>query len=417
MSRINPKQKKLAKYRRMACLAIALHLPFKSSLINMYTALAWSRYRKRPKAYGHLHDCDWQQTIDKIHATARKNFTNTTDFHQRFRLTPSEFTGLLELIKHHPIFHTGGPCKQAPPMYQLSVALYRLGHNGSGANMNGVSHTFGVSEGTATLWTKHVVVAIISLEKQAMRWPDLATRAALVKKFAEEGIPGGCVGVVDGVMIPFYQTPACTDAADFFSHKSRYGYSVLAVCDADKRIVYAQYNFPGSCHDAQVFNASGLIQNAAQHFTPGQYLLGDSAFPAGDYCVPIIKLQCNAQHLEPPGCLQGLCVRMKNETDEAIATGMIRACFILHNLYIATGDWYRQDNNHDPLTDAERWELEQDRAQWVQNRGAGNGAGEEEQGEVIELMGLGTHTQHRVMREMGLELTVRRQARGRQARR
>ncbi|ODN80451.1 hypothetical protein L202_02691 [Cryptococcus amylolentus CBS 6039] len=280
-------------------------------------------------------------------------------------------------------------------MYQLSVALYLLGHDGSGANMNGVGHTFGVSEGTATLWTKRVVVAIVSLEKQAMRWPDSATRAALVKKFAEEGIPGGCVGVVDGVMIPFYQTPARPDAADFFSYKSR------------------------SCHDARVFNASGLIQNAAQHFTPGQYLLGDSAFPAGDYCVPIIKLQRNAQRLDPPEaefnlnassirvliehtfgmaklcwqCLRGLRMRMKNETDEAIATGMIRACFILHNLHVATGDWYRQDSNHDPLTDAERQELEQDRAQWVQNRGAGNGAGngagEEEQGEVIELLGLG----------------------------
>ncbi|ODN78019.1 hypothetical protein L202_05104 [Cryptococcus amylolentus CBS 6039] len=56
----------------------------------------------------------------------------------------------------------------------------------------------------------------------------------------------------------------------FPSSPSRYGYSVLAVCDADKRIVYAQYNFPGSCHDARVFNASGLIQNAAQHFTLDQ---------------------------------------------------------------------------------------------------------------------------------------------------
>ncbi|ODN87452.1 hypothetical protein L198_07079 [Cryptococcus wingfieldii CBS 7118] len=202
MSRVSPKQRKLAKYRRMACLAIALRLPYKDLLINMYTALARSRYMKRPKVYGNLRDRDWQKTIDKIHATARKNTTNMTDFRQRFRLTPSEFTGLLELIKHHPIFQTGGPRKQAPPMYQLSVALYRLGHDGSGANMNGVGHTFGVSEGTATLWTKRVVVAIISLEKQVMRWPDSTTRAALVKKFAEEGIPGGCVGVVDGVMIP-----------------------------------------------------------------------------------------------------------------------------------------------------------------------------------------------------------------------
>ncbi|ODN97234.1 hypothetical protein L198_03797, partial [Cryptococcus wingfieldii CBS 7118] len=136
MSRVSPKQRKLAKYRRMACLAIALSLPYKGHLINMYTALARSRYMTRPKVYGNLRDRDWRKTIDKIHLTARKNTTNTTDFRQRFRLTPS------------------GPRKQAPPMYQLSVALYRLGHDGSGANMNGVGHTFGVSEGTATLWTK-----------------------------------------------------------------------------------------------------------------------------------------------------------------------------------------------------------------------------------------------------------------------
>ncbi|ODN78792.1 hypothetical protein L202_04345 [Cryptococcus amylolentus CBS 6039] len=52
MSRVSPKQRKLAKYHRMACLAIALGLPFKASLINMYTALARSRYMKRPKVYG-----------------------------------------------------------------------------------------------------------------------------------------------------------------------------------------------------------------------------------------------------------------------------------------------------------------------------------------------------------------------------
>ncbi|ODN74154.1 hypothetical protein L202_07605 [Cryptococcus amylolentus CBS 6039] len=74
-----------------------------------------------------------------------------------------------------------GPRKQAPPMYQLPVALYRLGHDGSGANMNSVSHTFGVSEGTATLWN----------EEAAKRYNDPDLELKPHHYFTHHGQPSG----------------------------------------------------------------------------------------------------------------------------------------------------------------------------------------------------------------------------------
>lgn len=82
-------------------------------------------------------------------------------------------------------------------------------------------------------------------------WPDGRGRSHIVNYFEEEGLPGGCVGPRDGSLIPFAIKFPRPDAPDFFSYKSRYGFSILAVCDDRKRIISAQYNLPALCHDAR----------------------------------------------------------------------------------------------------------------------------------------------------------------------
>lgn len=87
-----------------------------------------------------------------------------------------------------------------------------------------------------------MIVALQGVEDQVAVWPDGRGRSHIANYFEEEGLPSGCVGPMDGSLIPFAIKFPRPDAPDFFSYKSRYGFPILAVCDDRMRIIFAQYN-------------------------------------------------------------------------------------------------------------------------------------------------------------------------------
>ena len=71
---------------------------------------------------------------------------------------------------------------------------------------------------------------------------------------------------------------------------------LCAVCDSNKRFIYFLSRWPNSQHDQRIFAAGDLCRNPAFYFSPGQYLLGDSAYTNSMYLVTPYK----APHTRDP---------------------------------------------------------------------------------------------------------------------
>lgn len=68
-------------------------------------------------------------------------------FRRNLRCTPETFDYLLSRICEHQVFHNNSHQPQLPVHYQLAIALYRFGHNGSAAAVEAIAQWAGVCSG------------------------------------------------------------------------------------------------------------------------------------------------------------------------------------------------------------------------------------------------------------------------------
>ncbi len=61
-----------------------------------------------------------------------------------------------------------------------------------------------------------MVAALLDIEPQVVCWPDEQERLEIAVDFETRGVPGGCVGIVDGCLIVLANKPRRKDGADFF---------------------------------------------------------------------------------------------------------------------------------------------------------------------------------------------------------
>lgn len=139
MPQVSKKQKLEKKAYRMARISAALCLPYSAEIRMFYTTVSQSRYLKRPHQYSVVRNRNWNARIDCIHQLPER------DFKRKLRVSYQEFHSILDLIKDSNVFISQGPRKQAPPLYQLTVALYRFGHEGNSCNAYEIGHNFDIS--------------------------------------------------------------------------------------------------------------------------------------------------------------------------------------------------------------------------------------------------------------------------------
>ncbi len=144
-----------------------------------------------------------------------------------------------------------------------------------------------------------MITALLDIENDHVYWPDAAERREIAADFEERGVPGGCVGIVDGCLIVLAGKPRRNDGADFFSYKGQYGFSIMGVCDNQKRLRAVQYGFVGSAHDNRVFKFTTLYEHPQEYFSHHQYLLADSAYTPQHFCVPLFKRKNGEWELGP----------------------------------------------------------------------------------------------------------------------
>lgn len=297
-----------------------------------------------------------------------KNFTwydealpNLDD--QRFRMmlrcSRQQFNVILALIENHPVFHGFNSNKQFSVQFQLALALYRLGSYGEGATLGKIASLFGVGDGgTIAKITTRVFESILSLEKEFLKWPSDEERKQLVLETFDE-LPH-CIGYVDDTEVALQERPVWhMDPESYFSKEKQYSIKLQAVGDYALRFRQILVGYPGSVHDARIYNNCMLATQPKDYFTEPQYLAADCAFQLTTTVITPFRQNSTAltprkrtrfnrmlsskrvriEHCfgvmkEKLASLKCLSVKIKDEKSHKFACTWIRVCCILHNILL-----------------------------------------------------------------------------------
>lgn len=156
------------------------------------------------------------------------------------------------------ISHNNSNCPQAPVEWQLAVALRRFGMEGNGVSVGQVAGLFKLSEGAVEQYTWRVIGAIIQRLGKQIQWPDRRERKEIASKIGRISPFIGCVGFIDGTLIPINQRPGLESADDFYCRKSFYAMNVQVVVDLEKRITHIDIGWSGATNDQRVFDWSDV---------------------------------------------------------------------------------------------------------------------------------------------------------------
>lgn len=134
------------------------------------------------------------------------------------------FWYLHKLIKDDPVFRSTGRKPQRPSWHQLAAFLIRYGEDPAIKS----AKISGVSEGSIYNYADRVTQALRNIRADHLSWPGKERRAFLKHEMADYGFPG-CIGIVDGTLIPLRSKPP-KNGEVYWCRKKFYGVSVSSGC-------------------------------------------------------------------------------------------------------------------------------------------------------------------------------------------
>ena len=296
---------------------------------------------------------------------------NPNRFKARFRMSPSAFERIWDMIKDHNIFTNDSNNAQFDHRLQFLVILFRFGAYGNGASRANVAASFHVSTGVLSKFTKRIMVALLSLEKNVVCWPNAAEKKSIKLSIEEShGFPH-IIGIMDGTHVILAAKPSY-QGEQYFNRKSRYSISCMIVNDHNCRIMHLHAGFPGSAHDSRVFTNSKIWLHHADFFNSPEYILTDTSYPLTaitlpPYKVPALKKKGNqrfnkylssirvrSEHTigQLKGrfqSLRGIPTVISGKETHTLVVLWIRSCAVLHNLLLEDGyDYSNWEGTQDP---------------------------------------------------------------------
>ncbi|MGH7954338.1 MAG: hypothetical protein ACREOZ_00080, partial [Gloeomargaritales cyanobacterium] len=137
---------------------------------------------------------------------------------------------VLDLVKGDDVFKEDGTKKKGPVELHLLVLLKYLGSSGNDntARKNGL--LFGMGEGAMFDYLNRTLTAFLRLREQVMPWPNAEERLKISNRFdVTYGFPG-CVGIVDGSLLPLDRKPTL-DGSSYYTRKGSYSCHMQVICD------------------------------------------------------------------------------------------------------------------------------------------------------------------------------------------
>jgi hypothetical protein len=118
---------------------------------------------------------------------------------------------------------------------------------------------------------------------------ELEEASAGFEGISVHGIMRGCIGAIDGWLLPI-QVPPATHVGNvktyFSGHYQHHGFNIQAIVDHLGRFLFIAVAAPGSQPDVNAFNRTSL-HALLMNLPLGYFLLGDNAYKPSEYLVPI----------------------------------------------------------------------------------------------------------------------------------
>lgn len=319
------------------------------------------------------HDPIWQKILDGV-------VYNDAEFLKFFRVPRELFLELVDLVKDHSVFQVDGKKQRQhfSPYLHMLVTLKYFGGAGNGCSAHTVKEGLGISVGSVHSYVCRSVKALLSLESRALFWPDEEERLVIKGRIKEQFHFPYCVGMVDGTHLGLMEKPS-NHGKDYFTRKCEYAIVAMVVCDDKRRI---RYLWPASVHDQRVWRNSSIANNSDRCFSPGEYLIGDSAFANTSYVVPAYKkfdecyvqnggrgkaelnkllatLRVRTEHTNGIWkgrfpCLRSIPMKVSSRASMVRLLKYVRATAILHNLFVrhvAPKEWILPEDRNDDYLD------------------------------------------------------------------
>ncbi|CAF4890821.1 unnamed protein product [Pieris macdunnoughi] len=206
----------------------------------------------------------------------RVNYMQSLDdaeFTFRFRLSkPAVETLLTRLMPFVRVTSTRN--HGVSPLHQMLLTLrfYALG-----TMLISVADFVGVSKSTAGRIVRDISSAIAHLYDEY-----IFVHQQSVEKFYQIARFPCVFAAVDCTHIRI-QSPSVIIGEEFRNRKGYFSFNVQAICDADLRFMNVVARWPGSTHDATIFNNSVLRAQCDAGMFGSRWMLGDSAYPNRSY--------------------------------------------------------------------------------------------------------------------------------------
>ena len=109
--------------------------------------------------------------VDSSRMANEKLRMNHNRFRARFRMSPTSFDRIWNMIKDHNIFANVSTCAKFDPRLQILIVLFMFGAYGNGASKVSIAVSLYISTGVLSKFTKCVMIALLSLKKSVVCWP------------------------------------------------------------------------------------------------------------------------------------------------------------------------------------------------------------------------------------------------------
>ncbi|MBW0485658.1 hypothetical protein O181_025373 [Austropuccinia psidii MF-1] len=165
-------------------------------------------------------DSDIQEDIISLDMITSQRYINPhRRYPSHYMTTQEAFEKLVAQILAHKTFQNLSPKKQCNPAIQLAVALSRLGSNGNGAALGKIGMLSGISHGAIVLYNQRVIQILMKMKRKVIMWPTREQQREISQVMQAEGF-AGCIGFIDGSLIPLSQHPTNNGEA-YFDCKKR----------------------------------------------------------------------------------------------------------------------------------------------------------------------------------------------------
>ncbi|KAI4455430.1 hypothetical protein MML48_9g00003661 [Holotrichia oblita] len=213
-------------------------------------------------------------------------------FRKRFRISRECTLDILRQIENQLEYpYDSNNC--VSPMNQLLTCLRFYS---TGGHLQLVADFMNMHVSTACRIIHRVSEAIAELYPQYIGIPQNRQQVQVVQQnfFNIAGFPK-VIGTVDCTHIKI-QSPGGEDGELFRNRKGYFSINTQVICDASLKMMNVVARWPGSAHDATIFNHSTVRGNFERNLYRNCLLLGDSGYPCKSYLfTPLLNPETLAQ--------------------------------------------------------------------------------------------------------------------------